>query len=79
MNEAPALPSSGVSEASAAEDTPGLLAFSRRSQSEEVVIAVNTSAQPITRNVAIAADITSLSSLAGPCPARRNAPEASSL
>ncbi len=57
-----------------AEDTPGLLAFSRAVPTEEVVVAVNTSAQPITRNIAIAADITSLSTLSGPCPAAPLAP-----
>jgi glycosidase len=58
----------------AAEDAPGLLAFSRSAPPEEVVVAVNTSAQPITRTVAIAADITGLASLAGPCPAVPVAP-----
>jgi glycosidase len=57
-----------------AEDTPGLLAFSRSAPAEEVIVAVNTSAQPITRNIAIAADITGLSALAGPCPASPLAP-----
>ena len=58
----------------AAEDAPGLLAYSRRTAAEEVVVAVNTSAKPITRNIAVAADVTSLASLAGPCPARPVAP-----
>lgn len=53
----------------AAEDAPGLLAFSRSASAEEVVVAVNTSGEPITRNIAVAADISSLASLAGPCPA----------
>lgn len=57
-----------------AEDTPGLLAFSRRSTGEEVVVAVNTSAKPITRNVAIAADISGLAALSGPCPVSPLAP-----
>ena len=58
----------------AAEDTPGLLAFSRRGSTEEMVVAVNTSAQPITRNIAVAADITGLAALSGPCPAVPIAP-----
>lgn len=57
-----------------AEDTPGLLAFSRRSAAEEVIVAANTSAQPITRTIAIAADITDLASLSGTCPAVPVAP-----
>jgi glycosidase len=57
-----------------AEDTPGLLAFSRRSANEEVIVAANTSAQPITRTIAIAADITGLASLSGSCPAAPVAP-----
>ena len=64
----------GDSRLLAAEDTPGLLAFSRRSQAEEVIVATNTSAQPITRNLAIAADITGLASLSGACPAAPAAP-----
>ncbi|WP_338501025.1 alpha-amylase family glycosyl hydrolase [Sphingomonas kaistensis] len=58
----------------AAEDKAGLLAFSRSASSEEVIVAVNTSSQPITRNVAIAADISGLASLSGPCPAAPVAP-----
>lgn len=57
-----------------AEDTPGLLAFSRSVPGEQVIVAVNTSAQPITRNVAVAADITGLAALRGPCPAAPVAP-----
>jgi glycosidase len=57
-----------------AEDTPGLLAFSRSAPGEEVIVAVNTSAKPITRNIAIAADISGLASLSGPCPAAPVAP-----
>jgi glycosidase len=57
-----------------AEDTPGLLAFSRRSANEEVIVAVNTSNQPITRTIAIAADVTGLASLSGSCPAAPIAP-----
>nr|WP_314446710.1 alpha-amylase family glycosyl hydrolase [uncultured Sphingomonas sp.] len=64
----------GDSRLLAAEDAPGLLAFSRAAPTEEVIVAVNTSAQPITRNLAIAADITGLSSLSGSCPAAPAAP-----
>jgi glycosidase len=59
----------GDSRLLAAEDKAGLLAFSRSAPAEEVIIAVNTSAQPITRNIAIGADITGLASLSGACPA----------
>ncbi len=58
----------------AAEDTPGLLAFSRTAGGEQVMVAVNTSAQPITRNIAISADVTALARLAGSCPAAPLAP-----
>ena len=58
----------------AAEDAPGLLAFSRTAGAEQVVVAVNSSALPITRNIAIAADVTGLARLAGPCPAVPVAP-----
>jgi len=57
-----------------AEDTPGLLAFSRTAPTEQVIVAVNTSAQPLTRNIAIPADITALARLAGPCPSAPVAP-----
>ncbi|GAA3995471.1 alpha-amylase family glycosyl hydrolase [Sphingomonas humi] len=58
----------------ATEDKPGLLAFSRTSESEQVVIAINTSAEPITRNIAVPTNITGLASLSGPCPAAPVAP-----
>ncbi|WP_300975540.1 alpha-amylase family glycosyl hydrolase [Sphingomonas sp. LHG3406-1] len=64
----------GDSRLLAAEDAPGLLAFSRSTPNEEVIIAVNTSAQPITRNIAIAADISGLASMSGACPAAPVAP-----
>ena len=64
----------GDSRLLAAEEKAGLLAFSRSAPSEEVIVAVNTSAQPITRNVAIAADISGLASLSGSCPAAPVAP-----
>ncbi|NJC04275.1 glycosidase [Sphingomonas kaistensis] len=64
----------GDSRLLAAEDKPGLLAFSRSGGAEEVIVAVNISAQPITRNVAVAADISGLASLSGPCPAAPVAP-----
>jgi len=58
----------------ATEDKAGLLAFSRRSGSEEVIVVANTSKEPMTRNVAIAADISGLSRLAGNCPTAPAAP-----
>jgi glycosidase len=57
-----------------AEAAPGLLAFSRSAPSEEVIVAVNTSAEPITRNIAIGADITALATMKGLCPAAPLAP-----
>ncbi|GAA4011523.1 alpha-amylase family glycosyl hydrolase [Sphingomonas swuensis] len=64
----------GATRILATEDKPGLLAYSRTSPSEQVMVAVNTSAQPITRNIAIGADVTGLSSLSGSCPAVPVAP-----
>lgn len=64
----------GDSRLLAAEDKPGLLAFSRTAPAEQVIVAVNTSAQPISRNVAVDADISGLASLSGSCPATLGAP-----
>ena len=56
------------------EDKPGLLAFSRTSASEQVIVAVNTSAEAITRNIAVPTDVSSLARLSGACPAAPIAP-----
>ncbi|GAA4027906.1 alpha-amylase family glycosyl hydrolase [Sphingomonas rosea] len=58
----------------ATEDKPGLLAFSRTATSEQVIVAANTSASEITRNIAVPTDITSLARLTGACPVRPIAP-----
>ncbi|WP_205478693.1 alpha-amylase family glycosyl hydrolase [Sphingomonas arenae] len=56
------------------EDNPGLLAFSRVLGKEEVVVLVNTSTQPITRNVQVDVAAKALHSLAGECPSAPQAP-----
>ena len=58
----------------AAEDTPGLLAFTRTAGEDEVLVAVNTSTQPITRNIAVPTGMARLQSLAGSCPSAPAAP-----
>ncbi len=59
----------------AAEDTPGLLAFSRREPNgAEVLVAVNTSTAPITRNVLVDTGSVRFRSLSGACPAAAQAP-----
>ncbi|MGL4314827.1 MAG: alpha-amylase family glycosyl hydrolase [Sphingomonas sp.] len=60
----------------AADDMPGLLAITRRDtvSGERVLIAFNTSTKPITRAIAIAADIEGYRSLAGTCPVEVAAP-----
>ncbi|GLR48189.1 alpha-amylase [Sphingomonas astaxanthinifaciens DSM 22298] len=58
----------------ATEDKPGLLAFSRTSASDRVIVAVNTSTEAITRNIAVPTDVSSLARLSGACPAAVIAP-----
>lgn len=58
----------------AAEDSPGLLAFTRTAGADQVLVAVNTSTQPITRNIAVPTGMTQLRTLAGNCPATSVAP-----
>ncbi|WP_294173595.1 alpha-amylase family glycosyl hydrolase [uncultured Sphingomonas sp.] len=58
----------------ATEDAPGLLAFSRLLGNEEVVMMVNTSTQPIARNVQVDVGSTAFRALAGPCPTAAQAP-----
>ncbi|WP_240309354.1 MULTISPECIES: alpha-amylase family glycosyl hydrolase [Sphingomonas] len=52
----------------ATEDKPGLLAFSRLLGEDEVLVLVNTSNAPITRNVALATATRGFTRLAGDCP-----------
>ena len=58
----------------AVEDKPGLLAFSRMHEGKEVLVAVNTSATPLTRNVMVEVGSTRFGSLLGRCPAAASAP-----
>lgn len=60
----------------AAEDKPGLFAVTRRdaASGDRVLLAFNTSAQPIARHVAIAADVVGFEALAGACPVTVSAP-----
>jgi glycosidase len=53
---------------------PGLLAFSRVLDGREVLVALNTSAQPIEQNVTIEASSTRFTTLAGTCPVKPTAP-----
>jgi glycosidase len=57
-----------------AEDGPGLLAFSRVLGQEEVLVATNTSTQPITRNIRVETSSERFRTLAGNCPAAATAP-----
>ncbi len=56
------------------EDTPGLLAFSRLHEGKEVLVALNTSASPITRNVVVGSGWSGFEALAGSCPQQVSAP-----
>ena len=58
----------------AAEDTPGLLAFSRLLDGREVLVAVNTSTAPLTRNVVVDTASARFRSLSGTCPVAVQAP-----
>lgn len=71
----------GVTTVRAVDDKPGLFAVTRRDpeSGERVLIAFNTSAQPITANVAIAADVAGFRPLAGNCPAAPAAPGSATL
>ncbi|MBA3512212.1 alpha-amylase family glycosyl hydrolase [Sphingomonas sp.] len=58
----------------AGADTPGLLAFSRVLDGKEVLVALNTSPQPIAGNIIVEVGSTRFASLAGACPAAASAP-----
>lgn len=66
----------GIQTVRAYEQEPGLFAVTRRdpASGERLLIAFNTSARPITRNIAIAADIAGYQSLVGSCPSAVSAP-----
>lgn len=55
-------------------DEPGLLAFSRILEGEEVLVLINTSTSPIVRNVVVDTASERFRSLAGSCPAAAQAP-----
>jgi hypothetical protein len=58
----------------ATADEPGLLAFSRILDGREVLVAINTSAKPVTGNVQVEVGSNAFSALAGSCPVRASAP-----
>lgn len=58
----------------AGTEGPGLLAFSRILDGREVLVAVNTSTQPIEQNVVVEASSQRFTALAGTCPTAASAP-----
>jgi glycosidase len=63
-----------------ASDKPGLLAFTRGDDDgHEILIAINTSTQPIAQNVEVGVRSASFTSLAGTCPAAIAAPGATRI
>lgn len=58
----------------AGAEGPGLLAFSRILDGREVLVAVNTSTQPIQQNVVVEASTQRFTALAGTCPTAASAP-----
>ncbi|MEO5772949.1 MAG: alpha-amylase family glycosyl hydrolase [Sphingomicrobium sp.] len=58
----------------ASEERPGLLAFSRVLAGKEVLVALNTSAAPIERNIVVDVRSRHFSALAGSCPVAASAP-----
>ena len=58
----------------AGTEAPGLLAFSRILDGREVLVAVNTSTQPIEQNVVVETSSERFSALAGTCPTAASAP-----
>ena len=58
----------------AGSDAPGLLAFSRILDGREVLVAVNTSLQPIDQNVVVETSSQRFTALAGGCPTEAAAP-----
>ncbi|MFT6568543.1 MAG: glycosidase [Sphingomonas echinoides] len=64
----------------AASDKPGLLAFTRGADDgHEILVALNTSSQPLVANVEIGAQSARFTALAGACPARATAPGSVSI
>ena len=58
----------------AVEDKQGLLAFSRIHDGKEVLVAVNTAATPLERNVTVEVGSTAFDALLGNCPVNASAP-----
>ena len=58
----------------AGTEGPGLLAFSRILDGREVLVAVNTSTQPIEQNVVVETSSQRFTALAGTCPTAASAP-----
>ena len=58
----------------AGSDAPGLLAFSRALDGQEVLVVLNTSTQPIEQNVVVNVTSGAFTALAGNCPAKATAP-----
>ena len=58
----------------AGDEKPGLLAFSRLFDGKEVLVALNTSPQPIAHNVAVEVGSQRFSALAGQCATEASAP-----
>lgn len=64
----------------AASDKPGLLAFTRGADDgHEILVALNTSNQPVSANVEIGVRSAGFTTLAGACPARATAPGSISI
>ncbi|HZB69077.1 MAG TPA: alpha-amylase family glycosyl hydrolase, partial [Sphingomicrobium sp.] len=55
-------------------DEPGLLAFSRILDGREVLVALNTSAKPVSTNVQVEAASSNFAQVLGQCPAQATAP-----
>ena len=64
----------GLTRVRATSDAPGLLAFSRVLGGKEVLVALNTSTQPIEQNVAVNVASDEFTALVGECPAKATAP-----
>jgi len=65
---------SGATVFRAGSETPGLLAFSRILDGREVLVALNTSTQPIDQNVVVETSSQRFTAIAGTCPTAVSAP-----
>ena len=64
----------GATVVRAAEDGPGLLAFSRILGGREVLVALNTSTKAVSANVQVEVGSNAFAKVLGNCPARATAP-----